>query len=56
MVNNYNTKMGKRVPIILNRLDWNGLRFMHTQNDKEWEKCRANMGLFKVLCNKLKPT
>ena len=55
MTNNYNTQEGKRVPIILNWLDWEGLRFMETLNNEEWEKCKTNTGLYDVLSEKLKP-
>ena len=48
MMNNCSTQEIERVPIILNWLGWEGLRFVQTLNDEEQEKCRTSTGLFKV--------
>ena len=55
MTNNYNTQESKKVPIILNWLGHEGLRFMKTLNDEEKEKFKTNPGLFKTLSDKFKP-
>ena len=52
MTNNYHTQESERVLIILNCLDWEGIRFVITLNDIVQEKCRTGMGLFEVLSNK----
>ena len=56
MTNNYNIQENNRVPIILNWLGWEGLRFMQTLDEEEQEKCRTIMGLFKVLCTSSSPS
>ena len=55
MTNNYNTQESVRVPVILNWLDWDGLRFIDTLNDEEQVKYRTSTKLFKVLGDTFKP-
>ena len=46
--NNYNTQGSHMVPIILNWLGWDRLRFVQTLSGEEQEKYKANTELFKV--------
>ena len=54
IINNYKTHESKSVPIILNWIGQEGVRFMQTLNDKEQGNCRTSAGLFELLSDKFK--
>ena len=49
LTNNYNIQESKKVPIIMNRLDHDRLRFVQSLYNEEKEPNKTNLGLFKVL-------
>ena len=47
-----NIQEGKKVPIFMNGLSCEGLRFLQVLNNTEQEKFRTSAGLFEVLNEK----
>ena len=51
----YNTEENEKVPIIMNWLGHEGLRFVHVLTDNEGENCETSTELLEVLSEKFKP-
>ena len=49
MTNSYNIEESKKVPIIMNWLGCEGLRFIQMLTDDKQEKCQKSTGLSEVL-------
>ena len=51
----YNIQESKIVPVIMNRLGHDGLRFMQVFNNPKQGQCQTSPGLFEVLSEKCRP-
>ena len=54
LTNSYNIEDSKEVPIIMNWLAHEGLRFLQILSNTEQEKCISSAGLFQVVSEMLK--
>ena len=55
MTNSYNTQDNKKVSVIHNRLDKEGLQLMQMLNAEVQEKCKTSIRLFEVLSENFEP-
>ena len=55
MSKSYDITDSERVPIISKWLGFEGLHFMQTLTDEEWETCKSSADLFTILNTKFKP-